>query len=87
MGVSGARQIQRELMHGLPGSTPVAIIQNASLPKQRQSICNLSELHSTIARDKLGSPSVIVVGDVIQGVLASSVEHTPDRSVLFKRSA
>jgi uroporphyrin-III C-methyltransferase len=87
MGVSGARRIQSELMHCLPGSTPVAIIQNASLPKQRQSICTLSELQSTIARDKLGSPSVIVVGDVIQGVLAASVAHTPDSSVLFKRSA
>jgi uroporphyrin-III C-methyltransferase len=74
MGVSGARHIQSELMHGLPGSTPVAIIQNASLPTQRHSTCLLREMQSTIAHEHLTSPSVIVVGDVIQGVLAARVD-------------
>lgn len=87
MGVSSARRIQSELIYGLPGSTPVAIIQNASLPAQRQSICTLGELHSTIARDKLGSPSVIVVGDVVKGMVAVSVEPTPDSSMTFRKSA
>ncbi|MDO8370505.1 MAG: uroporphyrinogen-III C-methyltransferase, partial [Polaromonas sp.] len=35
MGVSGAGRIQDELLTGLPASTPVAVIQNASLPTQR----------------------------------------------------
>ena len=35
MGVAGAAHIQRELLHGLPGDTPVAVIQHASLPQQR----------------------------------------------------
>jgi uroporphyrin-III C-methyltransferase len=46
----------------------VAIIQNASLPEQRQAVCTLSELCNTLAREQLGSPSVIVVGDVLQGL-------------------
>ncbi len=87
MGVSGARRIQSELMHGLPGSTPVAIIQNASLPTQRQATCTLSELHETIAREQLDSPSVIVVGNVIQGVMAAGVEPKQIRSIVFRRSA
>ena len=74
MGVSGAATIQNELLHGLPGDTPVAIIQNASLPTQRQAVCTLAELESTIAREQLASPSVIVVGDVLQGLLAAGVD-------------
>jgi uroporphyrin-III C-methyltransferase len=74
MGVSGAASIQRELLHGLHADTPVAIIQNASLPEQRHAVCTLTELQSTIAREQLSSPSVIVVGDVLQGLLAAGLE-------------
>jgi uroporphyrin-III C-methyltransferase len=73
MGVSGAGHIQNELLFGLPGDTPVAIIQNASLPHQRQATCTLDALQVTIAREGLASPSVIVVGDVIRGVAAAAV--------------
>jgi uroporphyrin-III C-methyltransferase len=73
MGVSGAAHIQRELLHGLHADTPVAIIQNASLPQQRHAVCTLAELASTIAREQLASPSVIVVGDVLQGLLAAGL--------------
>jgi uroporphyrin-III C-methyltransferase len=70
MGVSGVAKIQSELLQGLPSSTPVAIIQNASLPTQRHAVCTLSELRATLEREDLASPSVIVVGDVLQGLLA-----------------
>ncbi len=70
MGVSGAAKIQQELLHGLPSLTPVAVIQNASLPTQRHAVCTLGALHDTIEREELASPSVIVVGDVFQGLLA-----------------
>jgi uroporphyrin-III C-methyltransferase len=75
MGVSGAATIQRELMHGLHADTPVAIIQNATLPQQRHAVCTLDELQSTIEREQLASPSVIVVGDVLQGLMAAGL-HT-----------
>jgi uroporphyrin-III C-methyltransferase len=32
-------------------------------------VCTLSELHNTVVRDQMASPSVIVVGDVLQGLL------------------
>lgn len=73
MGVSSAAFIEGELLHGLPGDTPVAIIQNASLPQQRHCVCKLADLHTTITRENLASPSVIVVGNVIQGVAAAQV--------------
>ncbi|MDF2466795.1 MAG: cobA [Ramlibacter sp.] len=72
MGVSGAARIQDELLTGLPASTPVAVVQRASLPDQRQAITTLGELNATIAREQLASPSVIVVGDVISGVAAAA---------------
>jgi uroporphyrin-III C-methyltransferase len=70
MGVSSAAQIQADLLTGLPASTPLAIIQHASLPQQRHAITTLGALHATIAREQLGSPAVIVVGDVVSGVAA-----------------
>jgi uroporphyrin-III C-methyltransferase len=72
MGVSGAARIQQELLSGLPASTPVAIVQHASLPNQRHAVTTLGELQATIAREQLASPSVIVVGDVISGVAAAA---------------
>jgi uroporphyrin-III C-methyltransferase len=72
MGVSGAARIQEELLTALPASTPVAIVQRASLPDQRHAVTTLGQLDATIAREQLASPSVIVVGDVIKGIAAAS---------------
>ena len=72
MGVTGSQQIQNELLLGLPDSTPVAIIQNASLPTQRHAVATLGTLRATIEQEGLQSPSVIVVGDVLQGLTAMS---------------
>lgn len=69
MGVNGVQHIQQELLTGLAPGTPVAIIQNASLPTQRHAITTLDCLQDTIRDAKLASPSVIVVGDVFQGLL------------------
>ena len=79
MGVSGAARIQQELLTALPRSTPVAIVQRASLPEQRQAVTTLGELAATIEREELASPSVIVVGDVIKGVAAASQEIARSR--------
>jgi uroporphyrin-III C-methyltransferase len=70
MGVSGAQQIQDGLLSGLDAATPVAVIQHASLPQQRHAVTVLGELQRTIARERLASPSVIVVGDVLGGLAA-----------------
>lgn len=79
MGVSGAARIQEELLTGLPASTPVAVVQRASLPDQRQAVTTLGELNATIAREALASPSVIVVGDVISGVATAASAPTQFR--------
>ena len=65
MGVSGADMIQTELLTGLPPHTPVAIIENASLPHQRQALTQLDQLTHTLQTTGLKSPSVLVVGNVV----------------------
>ena len=71
MGVSGVDAIQQGLLLGLPRATPVAIVQNVSLPSQRQVLTTLGKLEAVVRRDQLASPSIIVVGDVVNGVKAS----------------
>jgi len=74
MGVSGAAQIQADLLTGLPASTPLAIVQHASLPQQRHAVSTLGQLTHTLEGEGLGSPAVIVVGDVIRGVSALGID-------------
>ena len=52
----------------LPASTPAAIVQRASLPQQRHAACTLANLVETLQTEQLGSPSILVVGDVISGL-------------------
>jgi uroporphyrin-III C-methyltransferase len=79
MGMSGAAQLQAALLHGLAPDTPAAVIQHVSLSTQRHVVCMLSELHDTVVRDQMASPSVIVVGDVLQGLL--HIEQNSQRLV------
>jgi uroporphyrin-III C-methyltransferase len=68
MGVRSAARIQEELLGGLPASTPVAIVQRATLPDQRHAVTTLGELAATVERESLASPAVMVVGDVARCV-------------------
>jgi uroporphyrin-III C-methyltransferase len=70
MGVSSLEHISDGLLSGLPAHTPVAVVQNASLPTQRQALTTLGELPATVQRESFQSPSIIVVGDVVQGARA-----------------
>lgn len=84
MGITHLEDIARGLCQGLPGSTPAAIVERASLPAQRHTVCTLETLAATAEREALASPSVIVVGDVLAGLQAAA--HEKDVSV-SRRSA
>ena len=71
MGVSGAGHIQQELLTAMPATTPVAVIQRASLPDQRHTLSTLGEMAAAIEREQFASPSVIVIGDVLSGIAAA----------------
>ena len=70
LGVTGAAQLQEALLQSMRADTPVAVIHQVSLPSQRHVVCELQQLHDTIVREQLASPSVIVIGDVFKGMLA-----------------
>ncbi|SHG38999.1 uroporphyrinogen-III C-methyltransferase [Massilia sp. CF038] len=67
MGVARCRQIQAALLAGgKAGSTPVAVIQSATGVGQTQLLTTLDALSEDLAISGLGSPSIIVVGDVVR---------------------
>ncbi|MBK6868099.1 MAG: uroporphyrinogen-III C-methyltransferase [Burkholderiales bacterium] len=70
MGISSAARIQAGLRTALPANTPVAVIERATLPAQRHCITRLGDLLDSLASTGLGSPAVMVVGDVVRGVAA-----------------
>ena len=68
MGVRDLSAIAQGLRLGLPGTTPVAVVQHASLPHQKHAVSVLSDLSAMVEREGLGSPAVVVVGDVLKGI-------------------
>jgi uroporphyrin-III C-methyltransferase/precorrin-2 dehydrogenase/sirohydrochlorin ferrochelatase len=53
------------LAQGWTADTPVAAIQNATLPDQRVCISTLAEIQEETARLGFDSPTLIVIGDVV----------------------
>jgi uroporphyrin-III C-methyltransferase len=67
MGVARCREIQTRLrVGGMAATTPVAVIENATLPHQHLLITTLGNLPNDIAAHGFGSPAIIVVGDVVR---------------------
>jgi uroporphyrin-III C-methyltransferase len=67
MGVARCRQIQAGLLAGgKPPETPVAVIQSATGNAQAHLLTTLGALVDDLAISGLGSPSIIVVGDVVR---------------------
>lgn len=67
MGVARVAAIQAGLLAGgmAPG-TPVAVVQSASLPAQRQLLSTLQALPDDLQGSGLASPSIIIVGEVVR---------------------
>lgn len=65
MGISNAPEIARQLeQHGLPASTPVALIERGTTPRQRVSCTSLAQLVDHIAREAIHPPALLIVGSV-----------------------
>lgn len=88
MGVSTAAALQDALLGALPADTPAAVVQHASLPHQRHAACTLATLAATIEREGLGSPAILVIGDVVRGLRhAGAVDATQAQPMKHARSA
>ena len=69
-----AAEIAASLMRcGLPGSTPAALVSNASLPNMQKILTTLARLPE-VARNA-GSPALIVLGEVLR---AQALEALPE---------
>ena len=70
MGLSQVSHIQAQLLLGLPAQTPVALLQDISLPQQRQALTQLGDLAQCVSEHGFVSPTVMVVGHVVAGMQA-----------------
>ncbi|MCB5324616.1 siroheme synthase CysG [Yersinia intermedia] len=65
MGLSQAGEIQRQLIqHGMPTTTPVALVENGTSRHQRVVSGELSQLG--LLSQQVNSPSLIIVGSVVR---------------------
>ncbi|GAB5470971.1 MAG: siroheme synthase CysG [Rhodospirillales bacterium] len=65
MGLSVAERLaQRIMAAGRPGATPVAVIERASWPDQRDHYGRLDELGALIRREAVTGPALLIVGEV-----------------------
>ncbi|MGI8869457.1 MAG: uroporphyrinogen-III C-methyltransferase [Mycobacteriales bacterium] len=58
---------------GRKPSTPVAVVQNASLPDQRVAVATLADIPDAVARQGLGAPAVVIIGEVVARRAPTSV--------------
>lgn len=66
MGVNNLPEICRQLMaHGLPGDTPAALVEKATLPEERCIAGTLAELPSLALRHQVRPPALIMIGAVV----------------------
>ena len=73
MGVARCGAIRRALLEaGLAPSTPVAIVESATLPRERQLRTTLGALAREVAAQEIASPAIIVIGDVARAREASA---------------
>lgn len=67
MGLSGLAQICSQLtLHGLPGHTPAAVVQQGTTIDQRVVVGTLSDLADRVAEEGLRSPCLTIVGEVVR---------------------
>ncbi|MDZ7840539.1 MAG: uroporphyrinogen-III C-methyltransferase [Gammaproteobacteria bacterium] len=58
--------VERLLAAGRPPATPVAVIENGSLPSQRRCLGRLDQLSEQVREAGIQSPALVVVGRVVE---------------------
>lgn len=67
MGVSQLEQTTMELLkHGKPASTPIALIENGTLPHQRVFTGTLEEMSKLAVANQVSNPALVVIGEVVR---------------------
>jgi uroporphyrin-III C-methyltransferase/precorrin-2 dehydrogenase/sirohydrochlorin ferrochelatase len=67
MGVTTAGRVAGRLIeHGLAASTPVAVIENGTLPEEKTVTGTLGELENLVRSSGITGPALIIVGQVVR---------------------
>ncbi len=67
MGVGRIREITEQLrQHGRAAQTPVAVIRWGTYDHQEVYVSNLAEVTALVERERVKSPAIIVVGEVVR---------------------
>jgi len=84
MGVGNLPRIVENLMeHGRSPETPVAIIQNGTVPEQKTIIGKLQDITEQAQREGVKPPAIIVVGDIVN--LRNELDWFEKRPLFGKR--
>ncbi len=70
MGVQQAAPIQAGLLTALPADTPAAWVQHVSTAHERRLFTTLGRLVADASQAGIGSPAILIVGDVLRGAAA-----------------
>jgi uroporphyrin-III C-methyltransferase / precorrin-2 dehydrogenase / sirohydrochlorin ferrochelatase len=72
MAVDNLEAIARTLVdHGRAADTPVAVVQEGTMPGERSLVSTLQKVADDVARQQIRPPAVVVIGDVV-GVAAGA---------------
>ncbi len=67
MGLHGVAAICTGLTsHGMPATTPVALIQQGTTPNQRVFVSTLEKLPGLVQSEEIKAPTLIIVGEVVR---------------------
>lgn len=84
MGMRKLESLMKLLVeHGRPADTPVAVVQWASLPKQRTVVGTVADIHERASKAGLGMPAITIVGDVVR--LRESLRWFDTKALFGKR--
>ncbi|HFD81509.1 MAG TPA: uroporphyrinogen-III C-methyltransferase [Gammaproteobacteria bacterium] len=67
MGLHGVGVVAQQLVrHGLPETTPVALVQQGTTQNQRVLITDLKHAEQTVRDEQVKPPTIIIVGEVVE---------------------
>ena len=67
MGLHGVNELCKQLVrHGLPATTPAALVEKGTTQQQRVHIGDLNSLPGLVEKEKVEAPTLIIVGEVVK---------------------
>lgn len=67
MGLQTVKELCKELVaHGLPSTTPAALVEKGTTQNQRVHIGDLTTLHEIVEKNNVKAPTLIIVGEVVK---------------------